>query len=171
MAEKKVGRRSKYETNVKPYLDDIKKWKKGGATDEQICKALDISESSFYEYKNKYLEFSEVLRTGALWTDLDLSGALYKRAMGYDYQEKRQFILRDNEGKETVRTELTTKHIPPSETAIAMLKRNINPNWIDRDFTTTELKKQEQEMQKKINEQKYWIDLSEEKGSDLEGDK
>lgn len=165
MAEKKVGRKSKYETHVKPHLENIKKWKKSGATDEQICEALNIARSTFCDYKNKYAEFSDALRTCAMWTNLDLSGALYKRAMGYEYQEKKQYITRDTEGKEVVRTEITVKHIPPSETAIAMLKRNINPEWIDRDFTTTELKKQEQEMQKKINEQKYWIDFDNSEGN------
>lgn len=153
------GRPSKYETEVKPYLEKITEWKKAGATDEQVCKALGIARSTFCDYKNKYLEFADALRTGIAFTDLELSGALYKRAMGYDYQEKKQYITKDNEGKEVVKTEIFVKHIPPSETAIGMLKRNINPDWRDRDFMTAELKRQEQEMQKKINEQKYWIDL------------
>ena len=159
-SNKSVGRPTKYDEYVKPYLEEIKKWKKAGATDDQICEALNIARSTFCEYKNKYQEFSDALRVCVRWTDLELSGALYKKAMGYEYQEKKQYITKDTDGKEVVRTELTIKHVPPSETAIAMLKRNINPEWIDRDFATTELKRQEHEMNKKINEQKYWIDLN-----------
>lgn len=155
------GRPSKYETNVKPYIENIKHWKKGGATNEQICEALEIGTSAFYDYKNKYSEFAEAFEVSNKFTDLELSGALYKIATGFEYQEKKQYIKDDPEsGKRTTYTEITTKYQAPNPTAIAMYKRNINPDWIDRDRATTELKQQEKELNRMIAEQKYWLDFN-----------
>ena len=157
---KTAGRPSKYETYVKPYIENIKQWKKSGATNEQICEVLEIGTSAFYDYKNKYTEFAEAFEVSNKFTDLELSGALYKIATGFEYQEKKQYIKDDPEsGKRTTYTEITTKYQPPNPTAIAMYKRNINPQWIDKDRVTTELKQQEKELNRMIAEQKYWLDL------------
>lgn len=159
---KKVGGRpSKYETHIKPYIENIKHWKKCGASNEQICEALEVGTSAFYEYKNKYAEFAEAFAVSNRFTDLELSGALYKIATGFEYQEKKQYIKDDPEsGKRVTYTEITTKYQAPNPTAIAMYKRNVNPDWIDKDRITTELKQQEKELNKLIAEQKYWIDFN-----------
>ena len=47
----KRGRKSKYQTHVEPYLDQIKAWKGIGYTDESICDALGISQESLCQYK------------------------------------------------------------------------------------------------------------------------
>lgn len=155
------GRPSKYETCVKPYIENIKSWKKSGASNEQICEVLEIGTSAFYDYKNKYSEFAEAFEISNKFTDLELSSALYKAATGFEYQEKKQYIKDDPEsGKRTTYTEITTKYQAPNPTAIAMYKRNINPEWIDKDRVTTDLKVQEKELQKMIAEQKYWTDLN-----------
>ena len=154
------GRPSKYENYVKPYIEKIKYWKKCGASNEQICEALEIGTSAFYDYKNKYSEFAEAFEASNKFTDLELSSALYKIATGFEYQEKKQYIKDDPEsGKRTTYTEITTKYQAPNPTAIAMYKRNINPEWIDKDRVTTELKQQEKELNKMIAEQKYWLDF------------
>ena len=60
--EQKRGRKSKYDTHVKPYLDRIPKWRRNGMTEAQIAKKLGIAMSSFSLYKLKHPEFSEVLK-------------------------------------------------------------------------------------------------------------
>ena len=54
-----MGRKSKYEDNVKPYLKEVKEWRKIGVTEEKIAERLGISVASLNEYKKKYPEFSE----------------------------------------------------------------------------------------------------------------
>ena len=49
----KVGRKNVYDTNIKPRLAEIKEWRKVGATIENMCKALDVSETTFYKYLNE----------------------------------------------------------------------------------------------------------------------
>jgi hypothetical protein len=42
------------------------------------------------------------------------------------------------------------KHQPPSETAAAMLLRNYDKEWLDRDSISTDLKQQKLELEKAI---------------------
>ena len=80
----------------------------------------------------------------------DIKGALLKKALGYEYQEKKQYMKKDEDGEKVTYTEFTTRHQPPSETAAAMLLRNYDPEWLDKDNISTELRKQEIELKKAI---------------------
>ena len=57
-----MARPSKYETHVAPRVEEIKDWVRNGATDKYIWEKLGISERSFYEYKNEFSQFSQVLK-------------------------------------------------------------------------------------------------------------
>lgn len=56
-----AGRKSKYETNIKPYLDDINKKVREGVIEEEIAKSLGICVATLNNYKLKYPEFREAL--------------------------------------------------------------------------------------------------------------
>ena len=56
-----AGAKSKYETNIKPYLKEIRKKIKEGVTESEIAKALGISVASLNNYKLKYPELKEAL--------------------------------------------------------------------------------------------------------------
>lgn len=83
----KAGRKSKYETNVLPYIEKIPTWRKNGMTEQQIAQKLNIGYSSLSEYKNKYLELSEALREGKDELIEKLEGALFKKALGFTIDE------------------------------------------------------------------------------------
>lgn len=55
-----MGRPGKYETHVLPRLDEIVDWCRNGATNAEIAERLGIAMSSFCDYQNKHVEFSEV---------------------------------------------------------------------------------------------------------------
>lgn len=147
-----MGRPSKYDTEIKPHLDDIRKAVEAGATDREIATAFGISLSSIYKYKAEKKEFSDAFARGRQKVIFDIKAALLKKAMGYEYQEKKQYIKKDESGENVTYTEITTRHQPPSETAGAMLLRNYDNTWLDKDTTTTELRKQEMELKKAIAE-------------------
>jgi hypothetical protein len=77
----------KYDTHVRPKLLLIEAWARDGLTDEDIAKNLKISESSFYLYKSEHSEFSDSLKRGKEEVDITVENALYKRALGYTYEE------------------------------------------------------------------------------------
>lgn len=82
-----MARKSKYDTHVKPYLDEIQGWAMSGLTDEQIADNLVIAASTIYEYKKKYPEFSEALKKGKDIADAQVVNALFKTATGFTYYE------------------------------------------------------------------------------------
>ena len=61
---KKRGRKSAYETQIKPRFSDISDWLKSGATDKQIAFNLGIAYSTFNKYKSEKTEFAEFLKMG-----------------------------------------------------------------------------------------------------------
>lgn len=97
--------KSKYETHVLPYLEQIAAMCRNGATDKDIYTALNISEDSFYRYKKEHSEFSESLRENKEFADLKIENALNKNANGYDYEEevvvmKKEIIYNENGKKQ-----------------------------------------------------------------------
>ena len=146
----KRGRKSAYDTHIAPHLDKIREWVKGGATVEEIAKALDVAASTLHKYKTEKTELAEAFACGRANIVIQIRGALLKKALGYEYQEKKQYIKKDEDGEQVTYTEITTKHQPPSETAGAMLLRNYDDTWLDKDSITTQLKQQELELRRKI---------------------
>lgn len=56
-------------------------WARMGLTDEQIAHNIGISTSTLYDWKNKYLKFSEALKKGKEVVDFEVENALYKNAL------------------------------------------------------------------------------------------
>ena len=143
-----AGRKSKYDEYVKPYLEQITEWKKSGATDKEISDALGVALSTFSEYKNQYSELSDALRTGKQTVILNVKAALYKKAIGFEYEEKRGV----KKGDKVVSTEIFKRYSPPDTTAAAMLLRNYEEEWRDKDSVQTDFKRQEIEIKKALAE-------------------
>lgn len=113
-ATNEVGRKSKYERNVKPRLLEIAAWCRDGLTDKQIAANLGISQDSFYVYKNKHNEFAETLKETKEIADIKVENSLNKNANGYDYEEqtvvmKKEVIYKDGKRvKEVTYPEIIT---------------------------------------------------------------
>lgn len=148
----KTGRKSVYETKIKPHLKTIKAASQNGATVAEIAAALGVAESTLYKYKAEKAELSEAFACGRAEIIVQIKGALLKKALGYEYEEKKRYIKKDEDGESVTYTEITTKHQPPSETAGAMLLRNYDETWLDKDSATTRLKQQEFELRKTMAE-------------------
>lgn len=147
-----MARPSKYDIEIKPHLDEIRKAVEAGATMEEIGKAFGISVSTLYKYKAEKKEFSDAFARGREKVIFEIKAALLKKALGYEYQEKKQYIKKDESGENVTYTEITTRHQPPSETAGAMLLRNYDKDWLDKDAISTAMKQQELELRKAIAE-------------------
>lgn len=70
-----------------------------GSTDQEIAWALDISQSTFYNWRKRHPAFLESLKAGKCVADGEVAQALYKLATGYDYTEER---LITQAGKPTI---------------------------------------------------------------------
>lgn len=145
-----MARPTKYEKEIKPFLDDIRKAVESGATDKEIATAFGIAESTLYKYKKEKPEFSAAFARGREKVVIDIKAALLKKALGYEYTEEKSVAKHDKDGEAVVMVETYRKHQPPSETAAAMLLRNYDSDWRDNDNAAARIKAQELDLKKAI---------------------
>lgn len=147
------GRKSKYETNVEPYLDKIKDWKRNGATDAQIADQLDISLDSFYTYQKEHVEFSDAVKKSRGEFVNELKGNLAELARKHILTTAKTYTKKDpNNQIVYTYTETTVKEIDADVAAIQILLKNLDrDNWADNP-QSLELKRQELELKKMIAE-------------------
>lgn len=122
--------RSKWH-QVKAKLQLVEEWSRSGLTESQISSNLGISRSSLSEYKNKHKELAEALTRGREVAVAQLENALYKRALGFNYEETKVSIRVIN-GKEVKYTEKSAKYqVPDVGAIIILLKNKDHRNWSD----------------------------------------
>lgn len=145
------GRPGLYVDKVEPRLEEIKEWAKAGATYAEMSAALGIAAPTFSKYVGEHIELRRAVGEGQMSGVPEVKMALYKRAVGYEYEETKTYIKRDEEtGKETFYTETTKKQVAPDVSAIGMYLRNCGENWSDRDKLSVEMKKREMELREKM---------------------
>ena len=104
-------------------------WARDGLTHEQIAHNCGITTGTLYEWKKKYPEIAEALKKGKAWADTQVENALYKRAVGYEFEE-----VTYEDGKPVKRV---TKHVSPDVTAQIFWLKNRRPDlWRDRRDNT-----------------------------------
>lgn len=169
-----AGRPSKYEQQVKPRFEEIKEWLNTGATDKEIAENLGVNKATICEYKKRYPEFNELLKKGRKAPVQAIKAALFKRATGFVYSEKKTIIERiklpeevreflDDNGfdylfrPEVVRTEIYEKTaLPDPASAMILLKHWDKETGWTNDPQSLDLKRQELELKKKRIESEVW---------------
>lgn len=114
-----------YDTNIAPNFKLIRCMLRKGARMETVAKKLDVSEVYLRQCRSKYIELQELFNTARQdLTDKIEAQGLYKRALGYDYEEvqKKVEILADGTKKQYIITK--TKHVPPDIMAIMFYLTN-----------------------------------------------
>ena len=146
---RKPGRPNLYVEKVEPRLSEIGEWAKSGASNKEIASGLGVGYSNFSSYIGKYPELAKVLEEGRRTGISEVRMALYKRAVGYEYEEKKTYMKKDEEGNTQQYTELTKKYQSPDTSAINMYLRNYDPEWSDKDFWSRQMKEMEMELRQK----------------------
>lgn len=155
----KRGAKSKYERLVKPYLDEINKKVRKGVTEAAIAQALNISVASLNNYRNQYPEFAEALSKDKGADELQaLINAGVEAAKG-SYKENEQAIYTiDDYGNPVLEKVVKTKTWQPPNPALN--KFYVMNFGKEQGFTNdplqTELKKQKQEFDEKLEKAKNW---------------
>lgn len=143
---------------IKDKLILIEKWCRDGLTEEQICINLGVGHSAFNVYKKQYPELAEALKKGKEVAITEVENALFKRALGFTYEETKVSI-RMVDGVETKFTEKNTKYQPPDVAACSILLKNKDKErgWSDNP-QKLELEKQIFEHRKRIEEAQVFGD-------------
>lgn len=147
----KRGRPNKYESNVKPRLQEIEKMCLT-MTEKQIAQAMGVNQSTWCEYKSKYPELKEALKKGRDALVVELRSTLIKKAKGFTYSEKK--IIK--EGGVVIREEIYEKASLPDVAALNLLLKNYDANNWANDPQALKLRQKELELQERKIEQGEW---------------
>jgi len=107
----------------------LEAWARDGLTDEQIAHNMGIVTSTLYEWKKAYPNISESLKKGKEVIDIEVENALFKKAVGYKYDEVTKELTQDG----LIVTKVVTKEVQPDTTAQIFWLKNRKPEmWSDR---------------------------------------
>ena len=149
-----MGRKSLYETHVKPRLNEISEMIID-KTEAQIASVLGVSVAAFESYKNQYEELREALKKGKKILIDQLHDALRRKALGFYYTET-QKTIKTVDGVKTMLVVETEKYSPPDVGAIHLLLKNLDDTWTNDDKTTIDLKREKLALEKLKAEMNDW---------------
>lgn len=106
-------------------LIQIEGWARDGLIDEQIAQNMGISYSTFREWKKKFSALSAVLKKSKDVVDRQVENALFKSAIGFEYEEETVTNAGD--------VVAVRKYSKPNTTAqIFWLKNRKRGQWTDK---------------------------------------
>lgn len=123
-----------------------------GATDLQLSEFLGVSERQINRWKKDYPEFCQSLKKGKEKADSEVAQKLFKRAIGYDFDE----IHVERKGRKILRKKTINKHQPPEVTAQIFWLKNRQPElWRDKQQIEADVSiNQFGDLMKKVSERK-----------------
>lgn len=154
------GRKSKY-PEVQKKIPQIRIWRsQDGLTEKEVAAKLGIAPSTLEKYKTEYPEFAEALKEARQEIVANTFAALYKRAKGYTYEEKKVYTRQEEaeDGyKEVTYTEITEKQEPPNVAACSLILKNLDRehDWSDNP-TMLEVKRNEQKLRERLAAANEW---------------
>ena len=151
----KAGRKNKYETHVKPYLDKISQWYVT-MTESQIAKTLGVTERSWINYKKEYPELQECLKGAQEDLVTELKKTLKQKAEGFYYEEITEETTKDDTGRELTKITKKRRYAQPDTGAIHLLLKNNDDAWRNEDKPTYELKKEQTAIMRQKAEAAEW---------------
>ena len=114
----------------------LEAWARDGLTDDQISHNMGCNVRTLYVWKKNHPQIDAALRAGKGVVDIQVENALFKRAIGYDYEEVKTIIETMPDGEKRQRAERTRKHVAGDVTAQIFWLKNRKPiDWRDRRET------------------------------------
>ena len=131
-------------------------------TQREMCERLSIDEATFSRLKKRHPEIQQVIDSARINLKMDLMGAMYKRAVGFETVDEEQ-IIEDKGRGSPQRRKVTkvTKQVPPDFKALVyLLSRHFGRDFSDR---SEELKLAELKLKEN---QEEWTNGNDEKPED-----
>ena len=122
----KIAKGKYHEWLQEDNLIRIESWARMGLTNEQIAKNIGVNADTFYTWLKKYPEISESIKKGKAPIDFEVENALFKRAIGYEYEEI-ETIIEEIDGKQRKRIKKIKKLALPETSAMIFWLKNRKP--------------------------------------------
>lgn len=143
-----MGRKSKVNI-LRENIEQIKQWKRQGATDEQIYKQLGISKSCWYKTIQDNKDISDALKTSVEYFVMELRGELARQAFKHTLETKKTYVKTDLvTGHKTQYQEITSKEVDGNIGAAHLLLKNLDSEHWKENWDSYEFKKQELELRR-----------------------
>ena len=128
----KGGRKGLYHEWIsKEGLIKLEGWARDGKTDKQIAELMGITISTFYDWKNKYSEFSDAVKMGKEVVDRQVESMLLQKALGNATSEEILYSY-DEYGNQVEERRIVKRVAPDTTSAIFWLKNRKPDVWRDR---------------------------------------
>ena len=130
----KAGRKGKYHDWISPAgLSKVRKWSRDGLIDREIAERIGIAEGTLYDWMNRFPEFSEAIKEEKAAINAEAEDLLIKTLRGYEYEEVKTIIEKDEEGNQKTKVERSKRFMPPNVTSLIFFLKNRMPDeWRDR---------------------------------------
>lgn len=127
-----MARPSKF--NPQYHIPWIKGLAQRGLTVPEIAQEIGVARSTVNKWLAEDEELSDAVKKGRSYADSQVETSLYKRAIGYTFEERKTILTTEKEGETpTPRVEITKKEIPADVTACIFWLKNRRPDlWRDR---------------------------------------
>ena len=120
----KPGPKGKYETHVKPYLNEIFEWLKQGYTDCSICEQLGLHQNTWIRYREENTELSELYARARAHRNALVMNKMFQKAIGYEHDD---LFIAQYQGQ--IVEKPIKKYYPPDEKAADLFLRNNDPEY------------------------------------------
>lgn len=152
-----MARRRLYDSQVKPYLPQIKEMAQQGLSQSQMANELKINLRTFEKYLSEEEDLREAVYSGRIVAIQEIENALYKSAIGEKIVLKKGMKVRKvvyENGKKKGEVEVVEPYdeeiyIKPDTQAGIFLLKNWDKNNYSSDPNLLDLKKREQELKEK----------------------
>ena len=104
----------------------IEGWARQGLTDEQIASNIGVNKTTLYDWIKRFPNISNALKKGKAPVDFEVENALYKRAVGFEYEEVETLIEEVN-GETKKKVKRTKRTALPDTSAIIFWLKNRKP--------------------------------------------
>lgn len=152
--------KSKYESHIKPFFDDIFFWRSHDWELVAIAAELGVAESTFFKYKKEYSELSELLKKAEKskprYIAIKAEAALRDKLQDREVEEVHQEQWVDKNGVVTKKHIKKIKKIIPADTTaiIFALKNTDSERWKDKSQTelsgSVDINERSKEIQERI---------------------
>ncbi len=134
-----MGKQSKYESNVLPYLDNISGWIKEGYFLKDVAKMLKVGVSTLRKYATEHKELKQIIDYDMQYANALVTNAIFKSAVGYTEQIVKPVKLKKGGNEEIVEVKETV-YVPPDIKAAALWAHNRNPEkWSKKEESRVEI--------------------------------
>lgn len=125
----KIAKGKYHEWLQQDNLTMIEGWARQGLTDEQIASNIGVNKTTLYDWIKRFPNISNALKKGKAPVDFEVENALYKRAVGFEYEEVETLYEEVNGEKKKKVKRIKRTALPDTSAIIFWLKNRKPEQW------------------------------------------